>query len=129
MFLAVHSGPAIAAESLGKIDFPTTGTAPARAHFMRGVLALHSFFYDEALDEFRAATKTEPGFAMGFWGEAMAHNHTIWDQQDTEAARAALGKIGDTMERARIRLRPDVPTTTRLPAPAARRPSRPMSRR
>lgn len=84
------------AESLGKIDFPTTGTAPARAHFVRGVLALHSFFYDEALDEFRAATRAEPGFAMGYWGEAMANNQSIWDQQDTEAARAALGKIGDT---------------------------------
>jgi tetratricopeptide (TPR) repeat protein len=96
MFLGVHSGAAIAAESLGKIDFPTTGTAPARAHFVRGVLALHSFFYDEALDEFRAATQAEPGFAMGYWGEAMAHNHTIWDHQDTEAARAALGKIGAT---------------------------------
>jgi tetratricopeptide (TPR) repeat protein len=93
--LGLLSGPA-AAESLGKIDFPTTGTAPARVHFVRGVLALHSFFYDEALDEFRAATKAEPGFAMGYWGEAMAHNHTIWNQQDTEAARTALSKIGDT---------------------------------
>ena len=96
MLLAVQSAPAIAAESLGKIDFPTTGTAPARAHFVRGVLALHSFFYDEALDEFRAATQAEPGFAMGYWGEAMAYNHTIWDAQDTEAARGALAKIGDT---------------------------------
>jgi tetratricopeptide (TPR) repeat protein len=95
LLVSAVSGSA-GAESLGKIEFPTTGTAPARAHFVRGVLALHSFFYDEALDEFRAATQAEPAFAMGYWGEAMAHNHTIWDQQDTEAARAALGKIGDT---------------------------------
>jgi hypothetical protein len=87
LLLAAHSGPAIAAESLGTIDFPVTGTAPARGHFIRGVLALHSFLYDEALDEFRTARKSEPGFAMGYWGEAMAYNHTIWDQQDTEAAR------------------------------------------
>ncbi|HET6149692.1 MAG TPA: hypothetical protein VFH68_19295 [Polyangia bacterium] len=96
MLVFAVSGSAAAAESLGKIDFPTTGTAAARSHFVRGVLALHSFFYDEALDEFRAATQAEPGFAMGYWGQAMAHNHTIWEHQDTAAARAALGKIGDT---------------------------------
>ena len=34
---------------------------------------------------------------MGYWGEAMAHNHPIWgDPQETEAARKVLEKIRDT---------------------------------
>ena len=38
---------------------------------MRGVLLLHSFEYDEAIDAFRQAQKADPGFAMAYWGEAL----------------------------------------------------------
>ncbi|HEY9402820.1 MAG TPA: hypothetical protein VIQ24_09000 [Pyrinomonadaceae bacterium] len=82
--------------ALGKIDFPTSGSHAAQEHFIRGVAALHSFWYEEALEAFQAATKAEPGFALGYWGEAMAHNHPLWNEQDTEAARRALGKIPGT---------------------------------
>lgn len=79
---------------LGEVRFPVSGrTQPAREHFLRGLLALHSFFYDEALDEFRAAASAEPGFAMALWGQAMAHNHTIWEFQDLEAGRKALAQV------------------------------------
>jgi tetratricopeptide (TPR) repeat protein len=82
---------------LGVIDFPISARSEeARAHFVRGVAALHSFWYPIALEEFRAATRAEPGFAMGYWGEAMAHNHPVWgDPQETEAARQALAKLPD----------------------------------
>ena len=84
---------------LGTVEFPTSGPAKAQAHFLRGVAALHSFWYPVALDEFRAATKLEPDFMMGYWGEAMAHNHPIWgDPQNTEAARQVLAKIRDTQK-------------------------------
>ena len=33
---------------LGEIRFPTSGPAEAQAHFIRGVLLLHSFEYDRA---------------------------------------------------------------------------------
>ncbi len=79
--------------ALGKIDFPTSGSRAAQEHFLRGVGALHSFWYEEALEPFQAATKIEPGFALGYWGEAMAHNHPLWNEQETDAARKALGKI------------------------------------
>ncbi|MGH7963539.1 MAG: META domain-containing protein, partial [Candidatus Binatia bacterium] len=70
------------------------GSAAAQAHFLRGVAALHSFWYPVALDEFRASTTVQPDFMMGYWGEAMAHNHPIWgDPQETEAARKVLGKV------------------------------------
>ena len=80
---------------LGAVQFPTSAQSEeAQAHFVRGVAALHSFWYPVALEEFRAATRIEPDFAMGYWGEAMAHNHPIWgDPQDTEAAREVLARL------------------------------------
>ena len=81
---------------LGTVDFPTSGSEKAQAHFLRGLAALHSFWYEEAHDEFRESTQVEPGFMMGYWGEAMAHNHPLWGEQDTEAARKVLEKIKDT---------------------------------
>jgi tetratricopeptide (TPR) repeat protein len=80
---------------LGTVDFPTsTRSREAQAHFLRGVAALHSFWYPVALEEFRAATKIDPDFAMGYWGEAMVHNHPLWDDpQETDAARRALARI------------------------------------
>ncbi len=83
---------------LGTVNFPTSGSPEAQAHFLRGVAALHSFWYEEALDELREATRIDPDFAMGYWGEAMTYNHPLWAQQDTEAARKALAKIKDTMK-------------------------------
>jgi tetratricopeptide (TPR) repeat protein len=82
---------------LGRVDFPTsTRSREAQEHFVRGVAALHSFWYEEALDEFRAAAKLDPDFAMAHWGEAMAHNHPLWSEQEAEPARRALGRIKDT---------------------------------
>src|SRR5215510_4919832 len=84
-------------DKLGTVDFPTSGSAQAQAHFLRGVAALHSFWYEVALEEFRESTRIEPDFMMGYWGEAMAHNHPIWgDPQETEAGREAIEKIRDT---------------------------------
>ncbi|HEY2930386.1 MAG TPA: hypothetical protein VGK99_01465 [Acidobacteriota bacterium] len=89
-------GSAAAGEaSLGKIDFPTSGSPEAQAHFLRGVAALHSFWFEEALEEFQKATQVQPDFMMGYWGEAMAHNHPLWAEQDTEAARKVVQKIRD----------------------------------
>ena len=82
--------------ALGEVDFPTSGSKAAQPAFLRGVAALHSFWYEEALEAFREATKADPEFAMGYWGEAMAHNHPLWGEQDTEAARRVIAKIRDT---------------------------------
>src|SRR4030095_14819895 len=86
---------ASAQSQLGKVVFPTSGSPEAQAHFLRGLAALHSFWFEEALDEFRASTKIDPNFVMGYWGEAMAHNHPLWAEQDTEAARKVLANIKD----------------------------------
>jgi tetratricopeptide (TPR) repeat protein len=81
---------------LGRVEFPTSGSPQAQAHFLRGLAALHSFWYEEALEAFRESTKGDPDFMMGYWGEAMTYNHPLWSEQDPAAARLVLAKIKDT---------------------------------
>jgi len=90
--------PTHASSKLGKIEFPTSGSGVAQHHFISGVAALHSFWYPEALREFQSSTKADPNFAMGYWGEAMAHNAPLWERQDSKSAKAALSKISDLSE-------------------------------
>ncbi|MGK7312770.1 MAG: hypothetical protein ACN0LA_11085, partial [Candidatus Longimicrobiales bacterium M2_2A_002] len=85
-------------EGLGSLVFPTSGSRDARPYFERGVLLMHSFEYDEAAAAFRAAQAADPDFAMAYWGEAMAHNHPVWNEQDREAARAVLARYAPTPE-------------------------------
>ena len=59
----------VRAQELGKVEFPTSGSKEAQAHFLRGLAALHSFWYEEALEAFRESTKVDPEFAMGYWGD------------------------------------------------------------
>ena len=35
---------------------------------------------------------------MGYWGEAMAYNRPLWEEQDSPAANAALAKIAVTQK-------------------------------
>ena len=81
---------------LGRVEFPTSGSAKAQQHFLRGLTALHSFWYEEAIEAFRESTNVDPDFAMGYWGEAMSYNHPLWSEQDIDAARQVLAKIKDT---------------------------------
>jgi hypothetical protein len=87
-----------AAQELGKITFPTSGAPAAQPAFLEGVKALHSFQFDDAADAFRRAQRADPEFALAYWGEAMSHNHPLWAQQDTEAAKKALEKLAPTHE-------------------------------
>jgi tetratricopeptide (TPR) repeat protein len=81
---------------LGRVEFPTSGSPKAQQHFLRGLAALHSFWYEEAIEAFRESTRVEPDFAMGYWGEAMAYNHPLWSEQDIAAARQVLAKLKET---------------------------------
>ncbi|HSE39417.1 MAG TPA: hypothetical protein VLH08_01515 [Acidobacteriota bacterium] len=87
-----------AAEELGNIDFKTSGSPAAQKEFLRGVLFLHSFEYDDALSAFQKAQQLQPDFAMAYWGDAMTNNHPIWNERYREKAIAALNKLAPTPE-------------------------------
>ena len=81
---------------IGDINFLNSGAPEAQASFLRGVAALHNFWFDEAADEFKNAQETDPSFAMAYWGEAMSYNHPLWAQQDIAAARQVMRRFGKT---------------------------------
>ncbi len=81
---------------LGRIDFPNSGSAAAQEPFLRGVKFLHNFEYADARSAFQEATAIDADFVLAYWGEAMTHNHPIWQQQDREAATAALAQLAPT---------------------------------
>lgn len=95
---AVLAAAPIHSQDLGTITFPTSGAPAAQAAFLEGVKNLHSFQFDEAAVAFQRAQQIDPSFAMAYWGEAMSHNHPLWAQQDTEAAKKILEKIAPTIE-------------------------------
>lgn len=66
---------------------------PAAEAFGRGLVLLHSFEYDDARAEFRAARASDPGFALAYWGEALTHDHPLWGEEDPEAARVVLAEL------------------------------------
>ena len=92
------AGPPMSAQTshLGTIEFPTSGAPAAQPQFVRGVLLLHSFEYRDATQAFREAQRLDPGFALAYWGEALTYTHPLWNEQDVNAARAALRRLGPT---------------------------------
>ena len=88
----VHS-PGASALKLGSVQFPNSGNKAAQEPFLRGIALLHSFEYEEAAEQFRAAQKADRSFALAYWAEAMTYIHPLWGEDDPEAARAALGRL------------------------------------
>ena len=78
------------------MEFPTSGLPAAQPHFIRGVAALHSFWYEEALESFQAALRLDPAFAMAWWGVAMTYHRPFIPGSDDEAGRRALAQIRET---------------------------------
>ena len=83
---------------LGSLDFPTSGSPAAQPLFIKGVLLIHSFEYDDAREAFQAAQKADPAFAMAYWGEAMTYNHPVWQRTSPDLAKAALAKLAPTAD-------------------------------
>ena len=90
-------------QRLGTIDFPTSAPPAAQAPFIRGVLLLHSFEYQDAARAFREAQRIDPGFALAYWGEALTYTHPLWNEQDGNAARAVLQRLGPTPDARRAK--------------------------
>jgi tetratricopeptide (TPR) repeat protein len=99
----VASGRIVPAQELGTIDFPTSGSPAAQPLFVKGVLLMHSFEYEDAREAFVAAQKSDPGFAMAYWGEAMTFNHAVWQRTSPDLAKAALAKLAATPDARRAK--------------------------
>tara|TARA_B100001123_G_scaffold445212_1_gene596166 strand:+ start:6506 stop:8059 length:1554 start_codon:yes stop_codon:yes gene_type:complete len=86
-------------DNVGSLDFPTSGSAEAQQHFLRGVAILHSFGWKQAIAEFQAAQQLEPDFAMAYWGETLCYNHPLFaTEPDNDNPRAVLERLGATRE-------------------------------
>jgi tetratricopeptide (TPR) repeat protein len=91
--VAVSAAAPQRSSGLGRLDFPVTGSAECQRHFTEGMLALHSFLYDQAHVSFGAALAADPKCAMAAWGDAMAYDEAIWDNRDVAKGRAALAHV------------------------------------
>ena len=80
------------AANLGVSHFTATGPRACQRKVLEGVLALHSFVYEDARDAFVEAQKAAP-CPIAFWGEAMTYDHPLWGEQDAAAGQAALAKL------------------------------------
>ena len=85
-------------QGLGAINFPTSESGAAQEHFLRGVTILHSFGWKQARQEFQAAQREAPDFAMAHWGEALCYNHPLIAERDTKTPKAVLKRLGETPE-------------------------------
>ena len=83
-------------ENVGSLEFPTSASAEAQNHFLRGAAFLHSFGWIQARDEFHAAQEIDPDFAMAYWGESLAYNHPLNSQMDATEPKKALQRLAPT---------------------------------
>ena len=96
--LALASSAEAQRPGVGQVAFPNSGAAAAQEDFLTGLAQLHNFEYGPAAELFRKAQAADRGFAMAYWGEAMTHTHPVWMEQNAEAARAILQRLGATPE-------------------------------
>ena len=105
--MSLWTTPSIDDGQYGHVVFANSGSPAAQKDFLEGLALLHDFEYPAAADAFRRAQTTDPAFAMAYWGEAMTFNHPVWMQQDLNAARAALNKLGTTSSERRAKAKTD----------------------
>ncbi|MES2904685.1 MAG: bacterial transcriptional activator domain-containing protein [Pseudomonadota bacterium] len=81
-------------DGLGKIDFPITTAKPlAQRYFNQGLGYAYGFNHAAAIASFRAAQRLDPGCAMCWWGEALAHGPNINAPITPDANKLALETI------------------------------------
>jgi tetratricopeptide (TPR) repeat protein len=80
------------------ITFPNSGPTAAQPAFVRAVVLLHNFEYDEAIAAFREAERIAPRFALAYWGEALCYSQPLWYNENVARAREALARWAPTPE-------------------------------
>ncbi len=84
--------------ALGDIGYAFQLSAAAQEPFHKGFLMLHSFEYEDAREEFRAAQQADPEEVMAYWGLAMSHYKALWGLQDVEEGRKVMAEFGNSRE-------------------------------
>ena len=87
--------PQESTDQLGVVRIDVSGKTDAKPLFEKGLLLLHSFEYDDAREAFQEAQVLDPKMPMAYWGEAMTYNHSLWSEQDYEAATKVLNQLGE----------------------------------
>lgn len=92
--------PAGEIAGLGSVEFATSCGSKAQEHFVTGLAALHSFWYEKARDEFQAAYDKDPrACTISLWGLALTYNYPIWAKpQDLKSATSVLQKLPAELE-------------------------------
>ena len=83
----------VQSQQYGSTDFPASSDPEAHTVFIRGLVMLHNFEYEDAREVFRQARSLDPDFVMAYWGEALTHEHPLWNEQNLAAARAVLNQL------------------------------------
>ena len=91
-------GQAQAQQDYGYTEFEASGSPEAHDVFLRGLLQLHNFEYEDARASFQETRSIDPDFTMAYWGEALSYEHSFWGRFNTEASRAVMARLGATPE-------------------------------
>ncbi|MCH2021982.1 MAG: hypothetical protein MK207_05825 [Saprospiraceae bacterium] len=83
---------------LGKLEHSFTLSSTIQEKFDEGLLLLHNFEYEDALNAFQEATALDSTEVLTHWGEAMCHYKALWKLQNTDKGKAILSRLGNTKE-------------------------------
>jgi tetratricopeptide (TPR) repeat protein len=80
-------------EKLGAVHMPISCAASVQAPFERGIALLHSFWYEEALNQFQSVAAADPHGAMAPWAIAMTEWRPFWDGMPDDRRKAGIVQI------------------------------------
>ncbi|MEL7144830.1 MAG: hypothetical protein AAFO69_00575 [Bacteroidota bacterium] len=83
---------------LGKLEHGFKLNPAVQEKFDQGLLLLHNFEYDDALNAFKEATAADSTEVLTHWGEAMCHYKALWKLQNTDKGKAIVSRLGTSRE-------------------------------
>ncbi len=94
IFLLSVSVSLFAQDGLGTINYVPEGMKVSQPYFKKGLALLHSFEYQQAIEQFQTAQMLDPNFVMAYWGEAMCYYYPLLNSQNYEMGKGTLMKLG-----------------------------------
>ncbi|HEX8816990.1 MAG TPA: hypothetical protein VF753_15950 [Terriglobales bacterium] len=88
-----HHHEELTEAQVGTVNFPVSCSAAAQKQFQQGVALLHSFWYEQAQESFKAVAKNDPKCAMAHWGLAMSLWHQLWNHPDAAMIAKGMAEV------------------------------------